>query len=76
MNIKDLTLEELVYAEKAATIVRRKYEDIANTTYQGRTISENDTAFKEYRESSQKLSYFNSLRLKIIQEMENRLTDD
>lgn len=74
-EINRMTLEELVAGEKAATIVRRAYEDkmvmYRGVDYNDMRGSEKD----EYLELSQKLAQVNAVRLKIISEMETRLLD-
>lgn len=69
MKIKEMTMEELVAAEKAATIVRRSYED-KMILYRG--IDYNNIPADDL-ELSQKLSQVNAIRLGIIKEMEERL---
>lgn len=64
-----MTMEELVAAEKAATIVRRSYED-KMILYRG--IDYNNIPADDL-ELSQKLSQVNAIRLGIIKEMEERL---
>lgn len=64
-----MTMEELVATEKAATIVRRSYED-KMIMYRG--IDYNNIPADDL-ELSQKLSIVNSIRLGIIKEMEERL---
>lgn len=71
---KNMTIEELVAGEKAATVVRRYYEDRINM-FRGIDIdSITETERTEVSEMSQKLAFINSIRLKIIKEMETRLT--
>ena len=68
-----MTINELVDAEKAATIVRRIYED-KGAVYNGKGYNDMPSAEKErYVQISQKLSKINSIRIKIINEMEERL---
>lgn len=64
-----MTMEELVAAEKAATTVRRSYED-KMILYRG--IDYNNIPADDL-ELSQKLSQVNAIRLGIIKEMEERL---
>lgn len=74
-NIEKMTIEELVAGEKAATTVRRSYED-KMVMYRGSDYSMLEGKDKEeYFELSQKLTQINAVRLKIINEMETRLLD-
>jgi hypothetical protein len=74
-EINGMTLEELVAGEKAATIVRRAYED-KMVMYRGVDYNDmRDNERGEYLELSQKLAQVNAVRLKIINEMETRLLD-
>lgn len=74
-KIDKMTLEELVAGEKAATTVRRIYEDKV-VMYRGIDYDAmNDMERVEYVEMSQKLSQINAVRLRIINEMETRLLD-
>ena len=74
-KINGMTLEELVAGEKAATIVRRAYED-KMVMYRGVDYNDmRDNERGEYLELSQKLAQVNAVRLKIINEMETRLLD-
>lgn len=72
-KIKSLNFEQLVAAEKAASTVRRAYED-KMVMYRG--VDYNDihgSEKEEYLALSQKLTQINALRLKIINEMEEKL---
>ena len=69
MKLQEMTMEELVAAEKAATTVRRSYED-KMILYRG--IDYNNIPADDL-ELSQKLSQVNAIRLGIIKEMEERL---
>ena len=72
-KIDEMTFEELVAGEKAAATVRRIYED-KMVMYRGIDYdSMSDKERKEYIEMSQKLGQINSVRLRIINEMETRL---
>ena len=74
-KIDKMTLEELVAGEKAASTVRRIYEDKV-VMYRGIDYDAmNDMERVEYVEMSQKLSQINAVRLRIINEMETRLLD-
>lgn len=74
-KIDKMTLEELVAGEKAASTVRRIYEDKV-VMYRGIDYDAmNDMERGEYVEMSQKLSQINAVRLRIINEMETRLLD-
>ena len=74
-KIDEMTLEELVAGEKAAATVRRIYED-KMVTYRGVDYeSMSDKEMQEYIEMSQKIGQINSVRLRIINEMETRLLD-
>lgn len=74
-HIGEMTLEELVAGEKAAATVRRIYED-KMVMYRGVDYeSMSDKEMQEYIEMSQKLGQINSVRLRIINEMETRLLD-
>lgn len=74
-NIEKMTLEELVAGEAAATTVRRAYED-KMVMYHGVDYGAlYDDEKREYGELSQKLALINSVRLKIINEMESRLLE-
>ena len=73
IRIKSLNFEELVAAERAASAVRKYYEDKV-IMYRGidyNTMTENEK--KEATEFSQKLGQINAVRLKIIAEMERKL---
>lgn len=73
MNISGLDFEQLVAAEKAATTVRRTYED-KMIMFRGVDYNNMRGAEKEeYLELSQKLAQVNAIRLKIINEMEKKL---
>ena len=74
-KIDEMTLEELVAGEKAATTVRRIYED-KMVMYRGIDYdSMSDKERREYIQMSQKIGQINSVRLRIINEMETRLLD-
>ena len=74
-KIDKMTLEELVAGEKAASTVRRIYED-KMVMYRGIDYNTmNDREREEYVEMSQKLGQVNAVRLRIIKEMEARLLD-
>lgn len=71
-KIKSLNFKELVAAEKAASAVRRNYEDkvvMFRSIYDSVTESEK----REQAELSQKLGQVNAVRLKILAEMEKKL---
>lgn len=73
INIKSLNFEELVAAEKSANVVRKNYED-KMVMYRGidyETYTEKER--NEFSEFSQKLSLINSIRLRILDEMEKKL---
>ena len=75
MKLKEMSFEELVAAEKAASIDRKHYEDQV-MMYRGIDINNenlNENTRKEYSELSRKLSLVNSVRLKILNEMEKKL---
>lgn len=78
-KLEKMTMEELVAGEKAASIVRRNYEDDTILwRRQHNHLDYNDMTDKEIEEESrlsQKLAQINSIRLKIINEMENKLLD-
>ena len=72
-KIKSLNFEELVAAEKAANVVRKNYEDKI-VMYRGidyNTLTANEQT--DMKESSQKLGQINSVRLKVLAEMEKKL---
>lgn len=73
-KIKNLNFEQLVAAEKAANVVRKYYED-KTVMYRGIDYDSqlNDKQQKEYSELSQKLALVNSVRLKIVSEMEKKI---
>lgn len=71
MNLKEMSIVDLVAAEQAATTVRRKYEDKSVAARSG--LSDTLLTHPEEIELSRKLMQFNSLKMKIIQEMEERL---
>jgi hypothetical protein len=75
MKIEEMTLEELVAGEKSANIVRKQYEDSAITLksidYHDERL--NGTNSDKLKELSSKLALINSVRTKIINEMEKRL---
>ena len=72
-QIKDLNFVELEAAEKSANAVRRNYEDkvamLRSSDYNLQTSKEQ----AEYAELSKKLALINSVRLKILAEMEKKL---
>ena len=68
-NLISYSFEELVAAEKAASVVRRAYED---KVMMMRGYGEQGD---EMAELSKKLSLVNATRLKIINEMEKRLLE-
>lgn len=74
-KIEKMSLEELVAGEKAASTVRKFYEDkmviyrgIDHDTMNGRER-------QEYTEMSQRFGQINAIRLKIINEIETRLLE-
>jgi hypothetical protein len=71
MNLKEMSIMDLVAAEQAATAVRKKYEDKSVAARSG--LSDTMLTHPEEIELSRKLMQFNSLKMKIIQEMEERL---
>ena len=74
-KLDKMTFEELVAGEKAASTVRRIYED-KMVMYRGIDYNTmNDREREEYIEMSQKLGQVNAVRLRIIKEMEARLLD-
>ena len=74
-KIEKMSLEELVAGEKAASTVRRAYED-KMIMYRGADYDMmQGKEREEYSELSQKLAQVNAIRLKIIGEMESRLLD-
>ena len=74
-KIDKMTLEELVAGEKAASTVRKIYEDklmmYRGVDYDNMYPRERE----EYTEMSQKLGQMSAIRLRIINEMEARLLD-
>ena len=73
IKIKSLKFEELVAAEKASNTVRKSYEDKI-VMYRGidyNTLTKNEQA--DMKDSAQKLGQINSVRLKILSEMEKKL---
>ena len=66
-----MSIVDLVAAEQAATAVRKKYEDKSVAARSG--LSDAMLTHSEEIELSRKLMQFNSLKMKIIQEMEERL---
>ena len=74
-KIEKMALEELVAGEKAASIVRKFYED-KMVIYRGVDHGiMNDREKQEYTEISQRFGQINAIRLKIINEMETRLLE-
>ena len=74
-KIEKMALEELVAGEKAASIVRKFYED-KMVIYRGVDHDiMNDREKQEYTEISQRFGQINAIRLKIINEMETRLLE-
>lgn len=73
MKISKMSFEELEAAEKSANAVRRNYEDkvamLRSSDYNLQTSKEQ----AEYAELSKKLALINSVRLKILAEMEKKL---
>ena len=72
-NVKNLSFEQLVAAEKAANVVRKNYEDKVAMCRGIDYMEQNEKLQNEYTEYSQKLSMINFIRLKILDEMENKL---
>ena len=77
-KLEKMTMEELVASEKAATIVRKSYEDrsamfMKDSYYGGEITTMSEKEHKEYIEISQKLTAINAIRLNIMKEMEKRL---
>lgn len=74
-KIDKMSLEELVAGEKAASTVRKIYEDklmmYRGVDYDNMYAREKE----EYTEMSQKLGQMSAIRLRIINEMEARLLD-
>lgn len=74
-QLKNFNFEELAAAEKAATIVRKNYEDKI-MMYRGLDYeTQGEKQQNEFSELSQKLSLINAVRIKILNEMENKLLD-
>lgn len=74
-KIDKMTLEELVAGEKAASTIRKIYEDKL-MMYRGVDYDNMyDREKEEYTEMSQKLGKMSAIRLRIINEMEARLLD-
>ena len=72
-NIKGLNFEQLVAAEKAANVVRKNYEDKVAMSRGIDYDNRSEKQQREYAELSKKLSLVNSVRLKILNEMEKKL---
>lgn len=72
-KIKSLSFEELVAAEKAANAVRKNYEDKVAMSRGIDYGNQSEKQQKEYAELSQRLSFVNSVRLRILNEMEKKL---
>ena len=66
-NVKNLSFEQLVAAEKAANVVRKNYEDKVAMCRGIDYMEQNEKLQNEYTE------YINFIRLKILDEMENKL---
>jgi hypothetical protein len=66
-KLDKMTMEELVASERAATTVRKHYEDKAQI-FQGNF--DNDERFLEL---NQKVTLLNGVRIKILNELERRL---
>ena len=76
MKLSEMTIDELVAAEKAAISIRKLYEDkLAIFRASAYYPTEGTKDFNEYQELSKKLALSNSTRLKIISEMEKRLAE-
>ena len=71
-KIEEMSLEELCIAEKAATIIRKTYED-QSAIFRSIPMDHDSKDYEKYKELSSKLAYFNALRLRIREEMENKL---
>ena len=71
-KLKQMTIEELVAAEMAASVVRRTYEDKC-MIYRGINLEEGSEDFLKCQELNNKLTTFNGIRHSIITEMEKRL---
>ena len=74
MELEKLTMEELIAYEKAAELVRHKYEDLGNV-YRGVRVDENDPRFPECNRILSSFSRYNSIHNKIIEEMEKHLSE-
>ena len=72
-KIKGLSFEQLVAAEKAANAVRKNYEDKVAMSRGIDYGNQSEKQQKEYAELSQRLSFVNSVRLRILNEMEKKL---
>ena len=87
MKLQEMTMEELVAAEKATVIVRKKYENekalgepdkLLDPTVVGFVLNtmeseEKRKLFERHKELSTKLARINAIHLAILQEMEERL---
>ena len=76
MKLNKMTLEDLVCAEKAASTVRKYFEDkiaVLRESVGTPTIGPDDEHFEEIREMSRNLTMANSKRIQVIEEMNKRL---
>lgn len=76
MELSKMTLEDLVCAEKAASTVRKYFEDkiaVLRESVVSQIIDPDDKHFGEIQEMSRNLAMANSKRIQVIEEMNKRL---
>ena len=75
LKLKSMNMEQLVFTEKAANVVRKNIEDTL-AVYHGinpEYLSQREK--EEYTKLSKRLSVANSVRLMVIREMEKNLSN-
>ena len=68
-NISSLSLQDLVALEKMASIVCKKYENIAQMNRYATTAVDQN----EYKKATNSLAHFNNVRNKVLEEMETKI---
>ena len=68
-NISSLSLQDLVALEKMISAVCKKYENMAQMNQYATTSLDQ----AEYKRATNSLTHFNSIRNKVLEEMETRI---
>lgn len=74
-KLEKITLEELVAAEKAATIVRRNYEDKAAMFRDMPMQYMKEKDIEAMNNATKNVATINAVRINILKEMEKRLLE-